>query len=476
MAGALGTLPTARLAALRARLSDDELRNFPTTRDLLVQVRDALEAPDAVALLDCAALPANEAELLTFLSRDRCAHAPATSCAHGPWQFRGVLPKSLDGLLSQQQDDEVYIKNDSELLKRQGSRPLTVSDWAKQVERVRGRRAPKILNWPLKTSKLHIRLPEIVSSGKAWNGENLPHSLTFGSPNWLPEAPTTATLTRPGQVEPDFTFQPKLQLVAGDDFTPFHVDNEGPAVYFKLCFGEVLVATWDGEEGESIGMVDGGGTKDDENAWDGAKWAALRSAQLLWLRAGDVMLMPSSVVHLVITLKTKLVVAGDILTAANFERAVWADDTFRRTAKTKVPSEMGKRLDEGAEWLLTRLGAAQVPLALRGRAVERMLGLLAADSDAESRRPKAERRTDQKSIEKRARLVAILGEWQRFLRRAAAAPSGAEWRFGSTNDAAVRRYSADVDEHEATAVDESHPAAAAAAMRRQAKRKRGAGV
>ena len=34
----------------------------------------------------------------------------------------------------------------SELLKRQGSRPLTVSDWAKQVERVRGRRAPKILN------------------------------------------------------------------------------------------------------------------------------------------------------------------------------------------------------------------------------------------------------------------------------------------------------------------------------------------
>ena len=65
------------------------------------------------------------------------------------------------------------------------------------------------------------------------------------------------------------------------------------------------------------------------------------------------MLMPSSVVHLVITLKTKLVVAGDILTAANFERAVWADDTFRRTAKTKVPSEMGKRLDEGAEWLLT---------------------------------------------------------------------------------------------------------------------------
>ena len=56
------------------------------------------------------------------LSRDRCAHAPATSCATGPWQFRGVLPKSLDGLLSQQQDDEVYIKNDSELLKRQGSR------------------------------------------------------------------------------------------------------------------------------------------------------------------------------------------------------------------------------------------------------------------------------------------------------------------------------------------------------------------
>ena len=75
-----------------------------------------------------------------------------------------------------------------------------------------------------------------------------------------------------------------------------------------------------------------------------------------------------------------------------------------------------------------------------------------------------------------ARLVAILGEWQRFLRRAAAAPSGAEWRFGSTNDAAVRRYSADVDEHEATAVDESHPAAAAAAVRRQAKRKRAAGV
>ena len=149
------------------------------------------------------------------------------------------------------------------------------------------------------------------------------------------------------------------------------------------------------------------GTKDDENAWDGAKWAALRSAQLLWLKAGDVMLMPSSVVHLVITLKTKLVVAGDILTAANFERAVWADDTFRRTAKTKVPSEMGKRLDEGAEWLLTRLGAAQVPLALRGRAVERMLGLLAADSEAESRRPKAERRTDQKSIEKRAMMTPL---------------------------------------------------------------------
>ena len=92
--------PTSKLAALRARLSDDELRNFPTTAELLRQIRDALEAPDAVALLDTAALPANEAELLTFLSRDRCAHAPATACAHGPWQFRGVLPKSLDGLLS----------------------------------------------------------------------------------------------------------------------------------------------------------------------------------------------------------------------------------------------------------------------------------------------------------------------------------------------------------------------------------------
>ena len=56
MAGALSALPTARLAALRARLSDDELRNFPTTAELLRQIRDALEAPDAVALLDTAAL------------------------------------------------------------------------------------------------------------------------------------------------------------------------------------------------------------------------------------------------------------------------------------------------------------------------------------------------------------------------------------------------------------------------------------
>ena len=177
VAGASSTPPMARLAALRARLSDDELRNFPTTRDLLLQIRDALEAPDAVALLDTAALPANEAELLTFLSRDRCAHAPATSCAHGPWQFRGVLPKSLDGLLSQQQDDEVYIKNDSELLKRQGSRPLTVSDWANRSSACA---AAASIERPLKPSKLRIRLPEIVSSGKAWNGENLPHSLTFG--------------------------------------------------------------------------------------------------------------------------------------------------------------------------------------------------------------------------------------------------------------------------------------------------------
>ena len=119
--------------------------------------------------------------------------------------------------------------------------------------------------------------------------------------------------------------------------------------------------------------------------------SALRSAQLLWLKAGDVMLMPSSVVHLVITLKTKLVVAGDILTAANFERAVWADDVTAARRRRKVPSEMGRRLDERAEWLLTRLGAVEVPLALRGRAVERMLGLLAADSEAfaEGRRPNA---------------------------------------------------------------------------------------
>ena len=44
--------PTSKLAALRARISDDELRNFPTTRELLLQIRDALEAPDAVVLLD----------------------------------------------------------------------------------------------------------------------------------------------------------------------------------------------------------------------------------------------------------------------------------------------------------------------------------------------------------------------------------------------------------------------------------------
>ena len=62
------------------------------------------------------------------------------------------------------------------------------------------------------------------------------------------------------ELRPDASLEPAaLQLVAGDDFTPFHVDNEGPAVYFKLCFAEVLVATWEGEEGESVGMVDGGG-------------------------------------------------------------------------------------------------------------------------------------------------------------------------------------------------------------------------
>ena len=42
----------------------------------------------------------------------------------------------------------------------------------------------------------------------------------FESPNWLPEEPTTKQRTADGTDGAKYTFQPKLQLVARDDYTP----------------------------------------------------------------------------------------------------------------------------------------------------------------------------------------------------------------------------------------------------------------
>ena len=102
------------------------------------------------------------------------------------------------------------------------------------------------------------------------------------------------------------------------------------------------------------------------------------------------------------------------------------------------------------------------------------MSLLAADSEAESRRPKAERRTDQKSIEKRARLVAILGEWQRFLRarrRRCRAPSGASAQRTTRRCGATGGGRARDDGCRRVA-----PGGGGGGVRRQAKRKRAAGV
>jgi hypothetical protein len=172
-------------------------------------------------------------------------------------------------------------------------------------------RADKLLHWPIKKSPRIERLLQL--------------------PRWLEEA----NLLNDPSLRCGATFETKLQLVHGHEFTPFHRDNGLTDTWMKILVGKVLVACWSMSDGEAFDLHDQ--PREDlsgrEFYWreesgvphslippDWAKFRRMPSARLFLLTEGDVLTMPCGTFHYVYTVQRKIVVAGDFCDDSCFER------------------------------------------------------------------------------------------------------------------------------------------------------------
>ena len=107
-----------------------------------------------------------------------------------------------------------------------------------------------------------------------------------------------------------------IQMVHSQQHTHYHRDNNGTDTWMKLLAGEVLVACWSQEDGDTQNLHDE--IKDQEMDW--SKFKAMPSARLFQMRAGDGLFIPAGSYHYVYTIKTKIVIAGDFINSLGWER------------------------------------------------------------------------------------------------------------------------------------------------------------
>ena len=109
-----------------------------------------------------------------------------------------------------------------------------------------------------------------------------------------------------------------IQMVHARQDTTLHRDNNGTDTWMRLLFGKVLVACWSQADGEKFGLQDARDRNTVEMDWRILQ--RMPSARLFLLRPSDTLLLPSGTYHYVYTVETKLVVAGDFLSAMGWRR------------------------------------------------------------------------------------------------------------------------------------------------------------
>ena len=159
----------------------------------------------------------------------------------------------------------------------------------------------------------------------AWLGDTGPDESSSCAdlvrvPRWLEQANwLTHFGNRHRAGNDDKTFRLKFQCVHSHQDTYLHRDNNGVDTHIKLLAGVVLVATWSQHDGDKEGLTDKDGAKAKVD------WDALRrmpSGRLFVLRKGDVIVMPAGTYHYVYTIRTKVAIAGDFLSAIGWRRRV----------------------------------------------------------------------------------------------------------------------------------------------------------
>jgi hypothetical protein len=109
-----------------------------------------------------------------------------------------------------------------------------------------------------------------------------------------------------------------IQMVHARQDTTLHRDNNGTDTWMRLLYGKVLVACWSQADGEKFGLQDARDRNTVEMDWRILQ--RMPSARLFLLRPNDTLLLPSGTYHYVYTVETKLVVAGDFLSAMGWRR------------------------------------------------------------------------------------------------------------------------------------------------------------
>ena len=109
-----------------------------------------------------------------------------------------------------------------------------------------------------------------------------------------------------------------IQMVHARQDTTLHRDNNGTDTWMRLLYGKVLVACWSQADGAKFGLQDARDRSKVEMDWRTLQ--RMPSARLFLLRPSDTLLLPSGTYHYVYTVETKLVVAGDFLSAVGWRR------------------------------------------------------------------------------------------------------------------------------------------------------------
>ena len=155
-----------------------------------------------------------------------------------------------------------------------------------------------------------------------------------------------------------------IQMVHSQQHTHYHRDNNGTDTWMKLLAGEVLVACWSQEDGDTHNLHDE--IKDQEMDW--SKFKAMQSAKLFQMRPGDGLFIPAGSYHYVYTIKTKIVIAGDFINSLGWERRVASvkRDADVLDVKPEVDS-LDKIFFKGLQVEKARLEKEKLPVSMLRR-------------------------------------------------------------------------------------------------------------